>query len=157
MLVAVRHGGRFSWYESDDDLWILDQRAFAEAFRAAGHPVDVDDHADRFGIAVVDRANADEFLGRMQAHRLEGDLLRELFLAAVDGASGWWDVADFVPSVFVDFDRRELWTVHGEGTPLEDFVPRGWEGSYGGFFDRLPVAERYWIRDGVDLLAPFLG
>ena len=159
MLVAVKFEGCYRWYDSEPDYWVLDQRAWGEAFELAGYETDMSDYTDRFGIAVVDASTAECFLSNMSIFAVNRESLGDLFYIAAEEASDWWSIMDYVPALLVDFDSRELWSIYSENMSFEHYVPAGWTGTFGddSFFDRIPVEERYWVKDGTDLLAPFVG
>jgi len=151
VIVAAILDGKLRWYASEKELWILDQRKWAEAFRCSGHTVSVDDYSDRFDIPVVNENTAAEFLGFLQedlvttAHLHE--MLRNLNLSA------WDNFSHLMPSLLVDFQRRELNSYYSEPLEFEKYVPDGWGATYAPFFQSIPMADRYWVIDGVDLLS----
>lgn len=156
MIVVTKHNGTIGWYESDPEFWILDQERWARAFVAAGHDVDATDFSDRFGLPVVDEKTATEFLGKMAEFAVSQRQLGERFEKAVATASGWFDVADYLPVLFVDFDARKLWSLHAESTSFVDFLPNGWAGEYENFFEQIPKASQYWVNASGDMLKRFL-
>ena len=134
MIVVTRCRGMIGWYDSDPDFWILDQRKWAEAFVAAGHEVDPTDFSHRFGIAIVDESTAVEFLEKMSDYAVPQDTLRARLETAAKPGADWFDVAEYLPVLFVDFDARKLWSIHPESTSFVDHVPDGWAAAYEDFF-----------------------
>lgn len=157
MIVVIQNQGNIRWYESDPDYWILDQRKWAEAFVAAGHEVNEQDFSDRFDIPVVNERTAAEFLERMEGFGVSQERLCERFRKAASAATDWFDVAEHLPVLFVDFDARKIWSLHSESTSFVDHIPDGWTGEHDTFFDQLPEQSRYWVGEAGDMLKRFLG
>lgn len=157
MIVAIQNQGSIRWYESDPDYWILDQRKWAEAFAAAGYEANVTDFSDRFDIPVLDETTAPEFLERMAPFSVSEKQLCEHFREQAIAATDWFDVADCLPVLFVDFDARKVWSIDPESTSFVDYIPDGWTGEYDAFFDQIPEHSRYWVSETGDMLKRFLG
>ena len=156
MIVAAKFRDTIRWYESDVDYWILDQRSWAEAFVAAGHGGDLDDFADRFDMAIVDAENAEAFLSRMEMFQISRDALRARLERTAASSSDWFELAQDLPSLFVDFDGRAVWSMDSEQTSVIDHAPQGWVAEYSNVFDRLPVESRYWSCGDRNLLSPYI-
>lgn len=158
VIVVVKHDGRFRWFDAPRELWVLDYPKWAQNFRENGFDVPPDDPSERFGIPVVDEHSAERFLTAMQRFEVDKDDLGaelELFFPA---AGSTWDVAEIFPILFVDFDRRHACGFYPEGTPMERYIPDGWTGEFEDFLrrypeGRFPTQEKFWVRNGVDLLA----
>jgi len=161
VVVVIRRSGDFSWYRSDVDLWIMDINKLNDAFAGFGiaSPEALPD--ERVGIPVVDETTAADFLSRMQKHEVSKDDLANELVTLTPYTTSWWDVAEIFPIMFVDFDNRCVFACYGDQTPVERYIPDGWTGEFADFItDRdgrqLPIAERFWVRDGVDLLERFV-
>ncbi|MEM7160541.1 MAG: hypothetical protein AAF799_47330 [Myxococcota bacterium] len=157
MIVVAKHHGTIGWYDSAPEFWILDQKKWADAFIAAGHDVDATDFSERFDLPVVDETTATEFLARMTEFRVSQQRLGERLEKAAVTASGWFDIADHLPMLFVDFDAKKLWSLHPEQTSFVDHVPNGWASEYENFFEHVPAGSRYWVNATGDVLKRFLG
>lgn len=155
ILVVVRRHQEFFWFRSETDYWVLDDRKWGEAYLAAGYGGDPTNSDHRFGISVVDQGTADLFISKMSEFRVELGVLREEFLLMIGEADDWFDIAEFLPAVFVDFDSRKLWSIHGEPPSLEEYVPDGWGGVVEDFFGELPADVSYWVIDGESSLLRF--
>lgn len=156
MIVAARYKGSIRWYESEPDFWILDQNRWAQSFRDAGHDVPDDGYSDRFGIAVLDSDSAPAFFGGMAEFSVTEQDLHRRFRLAAEKANDWYDIADHLPSLLVDFDKHSLWSIHPELMSFVDFVPDGWSAAYASFFEYVPECSRFWIVDGTDVLRRFI-
>ncbi len=157
MIVATRHRDVVRWYDSEPEIWILDQQRWAEAFRGAGHILESEnDFSERFGIQVLDSEKALDFFEHIVDFRVSQDELQRRFREALTSANDWFDVAEDLPVLFVDFDTRKLWSIHPELSSFVEFVPPGWTAESRSFFDEMPTQTRYWLIDGKDALRPFI-
>jgi hypothetical protein len=73
-------------------------------------------------------------------------------------AQSWWDVQDLFPIMFVDFDQCKVAAFYADGTPMERYVPDGWEGRFIDFAndypeDIFPTSSKFWVKGDSDLLA----
>jgi hypothetical protein len=155
LLVLVRCAGQSMWFRSEPEYWVLDYIKWGEAFVAAGYGDDSSDSCSRMGIWVVDQNNAEVFLSKMSQFVVEEALLREEFALIYDDAEDWLDIAEYLPSVFVDFDSMRLWSIHPEPPRFELWVPDGWEGLHEDFFGEVPPENAYWTAEGRSRLDRF--
>ena len=152
IVVAVTYQRRFSWYASEKEFWILDQSKWSQFFRDAGIKVS-GNYEDRFGIAIVNEANAGVFLEHIAPDRVTASHLQTLL--------GQYDLSDFdsfshlMPSLFIDFDSKVVISYYSEPTAFEKFAPDSWTSAYRPFFDLIPLDERYWKIDSLDLLSAY--
>jgi len=158
ILVVVRLKGKFLWYRSPLDYWVLDLNRWRDDIRRAGFAPPEPNSAERFGIPVVNEITAEAFLGRMQEFAVASNDLAKSLAARFPSAGSFWDVSDLFPTVFVDFDNRYLAAFYLSGPPLERFAPPGWRGEFEDFVTEyperfFPKSEKYWVQNGVDLLA----
>lgn len=156
IIALVRFRGDFIWFRSEPDYWILDDRKWGQDYLAAGYGGDPSDSSHRFGIAVVNQETAHEFVSKMTPFLVPGSVLKEEFLLVHEIADDWFDIAEYLPVVFVDFDSRRVWSIYTGSPSLEEYVPKGWEGFSEGFFDRIPSEVAYWVVDGTNSLFRFL-
>jgi hypothetical protein len=93
----------------------------------------------------------------MKPFEISTDELGKELAARFPEAQSWWDVSDLFPIFFVDFDCKHACGFYPEGTRMERYVPDGWTGEFEDFMtkfpeDRFPRREKYWVRNGVDML-----
>ncbi|MBQ6462179.1 MAG: hypothetical protein IJJ59_02505 [Pseudobutyrivibrio sp.] len=50
------------------------------------------------------------------------------------------------PSLYIDFDNKQLISYYAEPESFEDFVPDGWTGEYREFENQIPENQKYWIN-----------
>jgi hypothetical protein len=159
VVAVARHRGVISWLLSDHDNLVLDLKKWRDEFVAASYQVPELSvvAARRSNIVVVDQATADEFLRAQEVHKLELQFLRQALLERFPSAQSWWDVGFLFPIAFIDFDRKRFAGFYQNGPRLERYVPEGWVGEFVDFANTypeevFPVADKFWIVDGRDLL-----
>lgn len=140
IVVLVKHRNTYHWFVSERDFWVLDHDSWRRGFVEAGYDVD-SSYPDRFGLAVVNDLNAADFLKLMEQYAVRTDALRAA--RTIDG-----DVA--YPSLFVDFDEKQIKICCVESPAFEDYLPAGWNAEIGwdaelaSFLDVVPKDLRYW-------------
>ena len=157
VLVVVKHRNLFRWFKSDREFWVLDLSKWTKDFVDAGYKVPDSDPAARFGIPVVNENTADRFLSELTPFEVSPDDLGKKLVARFPEAQSWWDVNDLFPIFFVDFDGKHGCGFYHEGIRMERYVPEGWTSEFEDFMtkypeERFPLQEKFWIRDGVDML-----
>jgi len=157
IVAVVRISGRFRWYRSDRDLWVLDLQKWRNSFTIHGHFVPELDDSDRGGIHVVTRESASRFLDLMSQYELKSDQLSIELAERYTTARSWWEVADLFPIIFVDFDSERVAAFYLKGTPMEKYLPDGWSGEFKDFAteyqpEMFPEEEKFWVKGGIDLL-----
>jgi len=156
-VVVVRYQGRIRWHCSDRDYWILDHKKCDQEWRDCGFDGPPFDPSFRGGMEVVDVDNAEAFLNLPDNNLLSFEWLRKTLVEAMPSAQSWWDVGYLFPVAFVDFDHKRFAGFYNDGPRLERYVPDGWVGEFVDFANTypeeiFPVADKFWIVDGVDLL-----
>jgi hypothetical protein len=158
VVVVVRYQAQVHWYRSDRDLWVLDSDKWRQEFINHGYDVpDFNEHF-RFGLRIVNQKSAERFLAAMRQYELQQDELSLALVTRYASAKSWWDVRDLFPIMFVNFDACEVAAFYPDGTPMERYVPDGWTGRFIDFANDypegvFPAESKFWIKDGVDLLA----
>ena len=51
---------------------------------------------------------------------------------------------DILPSLYIDFDEKELYSMYSEPASYEDYVPTGWKAEFKNFLNLIPSNEQYW-------------
>jgi hypothetical protein len=151
LIVVVKFNAEWTYYVSDKELWILDQKAWAQSFKDAGYDVPNDDFSDRFDIAVVDQETVPRFLREMAKYQRTLEQLRNLVATRAKGRH-WDEVSIYFPALFIDFDSRRLISYFPEPFPFEKYIPPNWESLYAPFFEEIPADHRYWIIEEEDCL-----
>jgi hypothetical protein len=157
VIVVVHVHGRFRWFKSDRDLWVLDLKKWRKDFLDAGFQAPAPDSSERFGIPILNERTVDRFITAMQQFEIDKDDLGKQLAARFSAAKSWWDVCDLFPIMFVDFDRRHICAFYDSGTRMERYFPDGWTGEFEDFATRypddlFPQHERFWVQRGIDML-----
>jgi hypothetical protein len=97
---------------SEKDFWFLDQEKLSQAFEHKGYP-DVRDSPRPTGVRMVDADSINNFLESMHPYQVTVDELRTLLKAKLP-ATKWDGIAELVPSLCVDFDRRKLLSLYND-------------------------------------------
>ncbi len=149
-----------SWYVTEKDYWYLDLiklhsemvNAYSESKMQlpAGY---IDDFSERHDIAVLNKDTAKDFLESIGSLRATVEELRELFVDSVVISEDDDALLDFVPSLYVDFDKSILYSYYPEMIEFEKYIPSGWKGEYRNFFPLIPSELRYWVVDGKDIFS----
>lgn len=156
-VVVAKHNGSFHWFQCTGDLWVLDWVAWWQAAIDRGSQLQELDTNDRFGIHVVNDANADLFLQQMRVFEVNKGALTKELVQRFPSAQSWWDVRDLFPICFVDFDEKHVCACSFEGIPFEKYVPLGWTSEFEDFAikypeERFPIREKFWVHNGIDML-----
>lgn len=51
---------------------------------------------------------------------------------------------NYMPSLYIDFDNKELISMYPEPASYEDYVPEGWKSEFKDFMDLIPKEYCYW-------------
>jgi hypothetical protein len=159
VVAVARHKGVIHWLLLEGENLILDWKKRRDEFISAGYQYpDLDIVASqRSGILVLDQNQAEEFLSAPVTHKLSFQFLRDALLERFPSAESWWDVECLFPIAFIDFDNKRFAGFYHRGPRLERYVPDGWVGEFVDFANTyaeevFPVADKFWIVDGRDLL-----
>ena len=137
-IIYVVYKGCGRWYISDKEIWYLDYQKRIEACRKRGYEIK-DEYIDekRRDLLCVDEKNALIFLKRIEEDECSTGDLKELFLQNQEED-------DYKPSLYVDFDKKLLYSMYMEPASYEHYVPVGWIGKFKKFFDIIPEEKCYW-------------
>lgn len=157
VVVVVRFKGNIHWFRSQRDLWVLDVNKWRDEFIAHGYEVPEFKENYRFGIHSVNQETAEKFLDCMAEFEIQRDELSFELAKRYTSARSWWDVSDLFPIMFVNFDDCKVAGFYPDGTPMERYIPDGWEGEFIDFAneyseDIFPVSEKFWVKGDSDLL-----
>lgn len=151
IIVGVLWRTTFTWYVTMKEYWYLDYTKYDRAFIAAGyHDATIGDYSIRSGIAVLNEDSAEQFFSYIADSQIPTAALSQMMLMRKVNADED-DMLDFSPSLFVNFDQKQLISHYPEMIKFENYVPNGWSGTYRDFTPEIPKNERYWITDGHNL------
>lgn len=157
VVIVVKLDGKIRWFRSERDLWVLDVNKWRNEFLNLGYNVPEFNNKYRFGLRVVNQENARYFLNCMSQYEIDKNILSLELAEKYPLAHSWWDVKDLFPIMFINFDNCEVGAFYPDGTPMERYIPDGWKGEFIDFAneyseDIFPVAEKFWVKNGCDLL-----
>jgi hypothetical protein len=157
VVVLVKYQGKFRWFRSDREMWVLDYGKWAKDFRDAGYDSVEDDASERFGIEVVNDSTIDQFLTEMKEFEIDKSKLEKALATRFPSAKSWWDVGMLFPIMFIDVDNKHVAAFYPDGIPMERYVPDNWSSEFEDFATKypepiFPSKEKFWVQDGVDML-----
>lgn len=117
IIVGVMFRHTFAWYVTEKEDWYLDYPKYERAWLTAGFPpLSGGDYADRVHIAILNEETAERFLSSRADRRVPASTLSRMMLARkeVDKQD---DLLDFSPSLFVNFDQKQLFSQYPEQHP----------------------------------------
>ncbi|MEW4353452.1 hypothetical protein AB1I63_00905 [Streptococcus pneumoniae] len=151
IICGVQYNGKFSWYVSDRELWILDYTILDSRLAQYGYNIEsLSIDSKRSDSKVLVKENAGNFLEKMTEFEVSSEDLQTYLLESIDELEDSW-YYDFQPSLFIDFDDNRLYSQYSESESFEDYVPFGWVGMYRSFWDLIPVSQRFWIHNGINI------
>lgn len=150
IIVGVTYMRKFHWYVTNKTIWILDYQkkydSLEKYYAQIGHSkkqfiYEVGDFnsfcKDRWGISVLNNDSAKVFFSKIEQNEADTDELKKAFDCADDKS-------DYFPVLYIDFDKRELFSYFPEPENFQDFVPDGWNGVYKNFDNLIPIDKKYW-------------
>lgn len=160
IIVGLLIDNCFKWYVSPKDLWFLDRKKLADTYIKKFKEIglknignNIEEVDERKGIEVLDEYSFIEFIRRINKYSTSTDELRELLKLNLLTKSKEDTFYNFLPSLYVNVDKNELYSLYPEPASYEDFVPKNWSGIYEDFLSKIDWEEKYWYdENGLDLL-----
>lgn len=148
IIVLVKINETYKWFITDKDVWFLDLKKLISTYLEKGFEIpNPEDFSDRFNIAIVNENTAEEFLQRISRFEVKIEELKEMLVQKT-----YHHISDMYPSLYVDFDMKELISYYPEPASYEQYVPSGWEGKYEELTEHIPISCAYWIINGQNIL-----
>lgn len=129
IIVFVVYNKQKRWYSTDRELWFLDENKRMKLYEKAGYKIDelwIDEK--RRDIMLLDTNVAEIFLKRIEENQCKTNDLQY----------------DILPSLYIDFDEKELYSMYSEPASYEDYVPIGWKSEFMNFLNLIPSDKQYW-------------
>ena len=158
IIVGLRWREKFAWYVSLKDIWFLDQteleREYEQWCKKKGLPLNfaVSEDDERYGIFVLNEENINLFLPRIAKYAVSSDELREYMKLAMNIKSRDEVTLEYMPSLYIDFDKKILYSMYTEPASFEDYVPATWKGYYQNFLNLIEQNEKFWCEDGKKII-----
>ncbi|MGD1840485.1 MAG: hypothetical protein ACFB0B_06255 [Thermonemataceae bacterium] len=145
IIVLINVNNNYYWYVSERHLWLMNYEKYVKAFDESD-----DDYSERFDIGILDDKNVTTF-----QEYIKEDLVAQFHLGqAVRKAlllTSWDEDYYLFPSLYIDFTKKELYSVYSESISFENYVPNDWKGCYEDFYDIVPNHIKYWVIDKEDI------
>lgn len=133
VVVLVKHEGKYTWYVSEKELWIMDLLELDNAFRRKFNQPEVTeteaDYEERVGCEILSEKNIEQFQEAMKDFEVSYtelinyfNLYSEVYLNGVN--------SEVETSFYLDFDNKFFYSFFQEPGSYEDFVPTGWRGIF---------------------------
>mgnify|MGYP006959863023 CR=1 FL=1 len=152
IIVAVILDGDLTWYVSDKEIWFLDYQKRIEAFKNRGYNVNIDYiDGSRKNNLVLDTSNFLEFLNLIKQNKATVEELRKSLLKNKSDIDDSWKY-DYRPSLYIDFDKKILYSNYSESSSYEDYAPLCWDSEYKDFENEIPNSKKYWLSHNGDNL-----
>jgi hypothetical protein len=135
-------------------MWFLDETElsmeYARWAERKGLPLEplMAEENERYNLPILSEKNVDVFIPRIAKYAVTADELREYLKVALELESREDVFYDYLPSLYIDFDKRILYSLYTEPASFEDYVPQYWEGHYKDFLNMINLHERYWCENG---------
>ncbi|WP_242615036.1 hypothetical protein [Paenibacillus solani] len=160
IIVGLLIDNFFKWYVSPKDLWFLDRKKLTDTYIKKFKEIglknignNIEEVDERKGIEVLDEYSFREFTRRINKYSVSTDELRKLLKLNLLTKSKEEAYYSFLPSLYVNVDKRELYSLYPESASYEDFLPENWIGRYEDFLSKIDWKEKYWYdENGLDLL-----
>lgn len=152
IIVAVVLEENLLWYVSDKEIWFLDYQKRIEAFKNKGYSINTDyiDESRKNNL-VLDYSNASDFLNLIKENKVTVEELRDSLLKSKNDVDDSWKY-DYRPSLYVDFEKKILYSNYSEPSSYEDYVPEFWDSKYEDFENKIPNSKKYWLSHSGDNL-----
>ena len=156
IIVGVRWNGHFSWYVTMKDLWFMDSEklkaAYIKKFEESGIPLSNldfgEDEPERQEIPLLDENTFIKFEPRIKKYLVTANELKENLKLSI-GVNSLENVFyDFLPSLYLDFDRNCLYSLYTEPASFEELAPSNWTAEYYDFLNLIEEEQRYWYDNG---------
>jgi len=146
IIVAVIENKDFSWYITDKEIWYMDYEKRIQKFEESGYTINADYIDDlRKGLLLLDMDTIEDFKERLIDFKVETDELQGLLRTEMNRNEEWY--YDLSPSLYIDFDKKTLYSAYREMANYENYAPKGWTAEYKEFLENIPLSERYWLSD----------
>lgn len=153
IIVGLKWNGQFSWYVSEKEMWFLDETILEKEYeqwcREKNLPLDfaVSKDDERYGILVLSEKNIQLFLPRIAKYAATVDDLQEYLKLSMEIDTPDDVFYEYMPSLYIDFDEKTLYSMYTEPASFENYVPANWRGYHQDFLDLIEPRERFWFEN----------
>jgi hypothetical protein len=151
IIVLVKFNNRYTWYLSDKEYWVLDYKKWDSIFDSLGDDDTIYGEHLRDDFQVLDSDNWPSYEKVIKDYLVTKEQLSEMITENLP-IEHWDEKGELFPSLFINFDKKELLSLFPEPLLFEDLVPDNWVGKYDNFYELIPATEKYWVINGVDYM-----
>lgn len=160
IIIGTMINSDFNWYVTDKDLWFMDyeklHEVYKKKFESLKIPYNMDNHEnqnERKGLPILNEISIHDFKPRIDKYKATVDELRELLKIYLLINSNEDAYYRFIPALYLDFDKKELYSLYTEYESFETYVAKGWSGKYEDFLRKVELKEKYWYdENGIPIL-----
>jgi hypothetical protein len=109
----------------------------------------------RQDIPVLSQKTIPAFLPRIEPFRTNGQELIDSLLSQIKDRTMMQISEDYEPLLFINFDKRRLYTKYFGKFTFGHDLPRSWKGVWCFVPDRIPKDQRFWVDPAGHLLFDF--
>lgn len=151
IIVGTLVEDNFKWFVTEKDLWFMDyekrRNDYKNKIKKYNLHYDMDTHIinnERKDIDILNEFTIGKFINNIQMYKVTTDELRELveLSLVIDGKKITY--FNFLPSLYLDFDNRELYSLYSEYESFEAYVPNNWIGIYEDFLNKIDTRYQFW-------------
>lgn len=151
IIVAIIKNNSLSWYIADKEIWYMDYAKRIKQFEDKGYKIDIEFIDDsRKELLILDVDNIDDFTDKISDYRVETDDLRSYLEKEREINTEWW--YNLSPSLYIDFDKKILYSSYREMDSYESYAPKGWLADFKDFLNEIPLESCYWINNNHNYL-----
>lgn len=153
VVVLVKADGRFHYYVTEKELWILNDVMLEEYWNAIGCVTpDPEDRGEKTGFDILDETNVSRFLPVIAQYEVGFEELKEyynlyLYVMEDEIKADLEDIREILPIFYIDFDRRIFISYYSEPGSYEKYLPNAnWKGYLMEIETdkEIPPEMRYW-------------
>ncbi len=137
IIVATIYKNIFNWYITEKELWLMDLSN--EEFICE----------ERYGILILNENTVEQFFYKIKDCRINTQELKKMFINSLKYDFDLENTLyDFRPSIYINFDKKQLYSSFPEMTSFQEYVPSGWLGKYVNLQKLLKLIgdeNNYWI------------
>ncbi|MCQ2534229.1 MAG: hypothetical protein MJ172_06655 [Clostridia bacterium] len=137
IIVYAIYKGEACWYVSYKELWYLNYDMRIQEYQKRGYTIDINSvDCTRRDLLEMNDEQIPVFLERIKLDIWSRNELAEAYESDLDSS--------LFPSLYVDFDKKQMISMYSEYASYEDYVPDGWSSEFGDFLHLIPIKDVYW-------------
>lgn len=156
IIVAIVQNKTLSWYIADKEIWYMDYAKRIRQFEDKGYKINLEYiDSTRKNLLLLNTDNIDLFRKSVLKYEVKTEELRKYLEKEVVQNDEWY--YDLSPSLYIDFDKKVLYSSYREMDSYESYAPEGWISDFKDFTSEIPLENRYWIINNHNYLSESRG